>query len=690
MFFKNVLTNLIPMCGIGGAFSHRLNIDQIEDWVDQERLVHRGKDDRKSLRLDNGYLCHNLHAMTGHRTQQPIENEGLLTADCEIYNWKELNKEYGISSRTDAETVLKLLDILYEEHHGNFVHVLQTLRKKLDGVFAFAYYREGKLILMRDLLGVKPLWYDINGEGIAFASEGKAIRSMNKRELHPRHAIVYDTETGEHQDVYLSWNPVLGSKENLSEEELFQLLVTSVEKRTRGFNKVALLFSGGFDSTMLAIVLKHLGKRVFGYVSGLSNSKDVALAKDVADTLGIELRPVLIDREDLDNVVRRVVYATESCDPIKIGVGIPIYVASGSAAGDGFRMIISGNGGDDVFAGYQRHLKTLDYGHDINRELLSGLRSLYERDLYRDDTVTMSHPIELRLPMLDMQLITSVLRDDPTKKLACGKKTLLKRLLDHLIEEGVVDRVRPVRRAAQYGSRVNDELTRLAKRKGYRSQREYFRSVQKGYGFANTSLGFLFSGGKDSALAAWMMYRRGYPLRCAIVMVSKNPESYMFHVPNIQRAPQIAKRMGFPSIVVETLGRKEEELKDLEKALRIAITKHNIRGIVSGAIASVYQRNRIEEITERVGIKMYTPLWYMDQEEELRLLFREGFEFTIVNPTIPELKRFEGKKITPADIELFKGLGINPAGEGGEYESLVLRTPFENRTDSEPNTEPCE
>ena len=75
----------------------------------------------------------------------------------------------------------------------------------------------------------------------------------------------------------------------------------------------------------------------------------------------------------------------------------------------------------------------------------------------------------------------------------------------------------------------------------------------------------------------------------------------------------------------------------------------------------------------------------MDQEEELRLLFREGFEFTIVSPTIPELKRFEGKVISLDDVEKFKKLGINPAGEGGEYESLVLRTrsrtgPTRNRT----------
>lgn len=654
------------MCGIIGFFNVKKGIT-----VNINLIAHRGRDGHGEVALEKGKLIHYLHAMVGH-SKQPIEGEGILIANCEIYNWKDINKKIGINTSNDSHTLLALLDYLYDTE--GIPDMFIKLREMVDGVYSFAYYRDDKVYLMRDVLGVRPLWYLKNDKGFFFSSEGKVLFPLGEpTELHPRHVLSYDIEKNVLNDYYLPWYP-LGEYKSLNDTELFNLIMDSVDKRTQGFNRVALLFSGGIDSTVLAVVLKLLGKEVIGYTAGLPESRDLRNAEVISERLGIEFRPVTIDPQEIPDLVEKVVYHTESSDPMKVEVGIPLYVACREAAKE-HRMILTGAGGDDVFAGYKRHMKAVDYGHDINRELLSSLRTMYERDLYRDDTVSMSHTIELRLPFLDLTLIDRVINTPPKDKVVEGKKTLLKRVLQYCVEQGWIDSVTPVRLGAQYGSGVNKILKKIAKSKGY-SKGQYLLTFQKRFGYINTPLGSLFSGGKDSGLALWMMMKRGYPVRCLITVVSKNPESYMFHVPMIDRVPEIAEKSRLPLIMTETTGEKEKELADLKAAIRKAMNVHGIKGITSGAIASVYQRNRIEEITEHLGIKNYLPLWYVDQEEELKLLFHEGFKVMIIHPSVDPLRPWKNKILKRDDIQKFKTMGINIAGEGGEYETLIIDAPF--------------
>ncbi|NLE06714.1 MAG: TIGR00289 family protein [Crenarchaeota archaeon] len=194
-------------------------------------------------------------------------------------------------------------------------------------------------------------------------------------------------------------------------------------------------------------------------------------------------------------------------------------------------------------------------------------------------------------------------------------------------------------------------------------------------------LGVLFSGGKDSTLALHKVVENNQQVKCLITLRSKNPESYMFHTPNVNLTNLQAQALNLPLIVQETLGKKEEELIDLEKAITQAVNQFEIEGIVTGAIESVYQSKRIENICNSLSLSCFNPLWKKNQQVLLEELLEKQFKVIICGIfAYPLNKSFLGKLIdrTVIDklIELQHKYGISPAGEGGEIETTVLDAPL--------------
>jgi len=194
-------------------------------------------------------------------------------------------------------------------------------------------------------------------------------------------------------------------------------------------------------------------------------------------------------------------------------------------------------------------------------------------------------------------------------------------------------------------------------------------------------LGVLFSGGKDSTHAALLAKRAGHELSCFLSVQSKNEDSFMFHTPAIELTRKQAELCGVPFLLKETKGEKELELMDLGDLIGDAVEKYKIEGIVTGAVESVYQASRIQEICNNLGIECFNPLWQMDQWELLDKLIEEGFDIRIVGvAAYPFDDSYVGRKIDESFLkelrEVHKKLGINPAGEGGEFESLVVNCPL--------------
>ena len=197
-------------------------------------------------------------------------------------------------------------------------------------------------------------------------------------------------------------------------------------------------------------------------------------------------------------------------------------------------------------------------------------------------------------------------------------------------------------------------------------------------------LGILFSGGKDSMYSAWLAKKYGYELTCLISIFSENPESYMFHTPSIDKTKEQAKVMEIPLIIQKTKGNKEEELKDLEKAIEKAKQKYKIEGIVTGAIQSIYQSSRIQKICDKLNLECFNPLWQKNEEEYLSELIQNKFKTIITGVSAYPLdESWLGKEINQEIINELKKINqkykINIAGEGGEFETFVLNCPLFKR-----------
>jgi ABC transporter with metal-binding/Fe-S-binding domain ATP-binding protein len=198
--------------------------------------------------------------------------------------------------------------------------------------------------------------------------------------------------------------------------------------------------------------------------------------------------------------------------------------------------------------------------------------------------------------------------------------------------------------------------------------------------FKDMKVGVLFSGGKDSTYALYKAMQNE-EVACLITVFSKNPESYMFHTPNIHLTELQAKAIGLPLLIIESEGKKEEELKDLKMIIATAKEKYKIEGIVTGAVLSVYQSSRVQKICDELNLKCINPLWKTEQEKYLRELVNLGFKVMIVGVFAePFDKNWLGREIDETTISELKKLAekykITLTGEGGEFESFVTDGPI--------------
>ncbi|MFB0568493.1 MAG: diphthine--ammonia ligase [Nitrososphaeria archaeon] len=191
----------------------------------------------------------------------------------------------------------------------------------------------------------------------------------------------------------------------------------------------------------------------------------------------------------------------------------------------------------------------------------------------------------------------------------------------------------------------------------------------------------LYSGGKDSNLAAYRAMQGGHVVRCLVTVIPQSAESYMFHYPNAGHTALQAGAMGLPLLTKRTAGSKEEELEDLKEALVEAKIQHGIEGVFIGAIASNYQRSRVEKICCATDLECFSPLWKEDPESLLRETVRLGFATIITGVSAEGLdESWLGRQIDLKAVEELKELNlkyrVNIVFEGGEAETFVLDGPL--------------
>ena len=445
------------MCGIGGFIGD----DALQRTCEIMDLIkHRGPDGE--CIWDHGAICmgHAHLKVTGDAAQPLAFDDSAVTFNGEIYN-------FGDFEPGDSDTVA-LASILRQGISG-----FLKSAAAIDGEYAFAYFDGSSLALARDPVGIKPLYYGKNGQGFGFASERKALMRIgikDIRALAPGH-VYHNGE--ERQAVGLPpCDPVI-EDESEAVKVLEDALTESIRRRRH--KDAAVAFSGGVDCALIGAISGLPMCTV-----GLKDSYDIRAAKKSASFMGAGKRHVVYeyDEHDVEEALPRVVYAVESADPVKISIALPLFILAERARRDGYRVLLSGQGADELFGGYARHEAAARDGR-LAEVLSRDLEHIAEVNLERDDAATMAHGVELRVPYLGLGVIGAAQRMVPSLKVhSDGKDYIRKYVLRKMSEKYLPREVAYApKKAIQYGTGTQKTLERLASKRNFKGIHDHLQSL---------------------------------------------------------------------------------------------------------------------------------------------------------------------------------------------------------------------
>ena len=187
----------------------------------------------------------------------------------------------------------------------------------------------------------------------------------------------------------------------------------------------------------------------------------------------------------------------------------------------------------------------------------------------------------------------------------------------------------------------------------------------------------LCSGGKDSTLALYLALQEGHEVSKIVVMVPSRSDSWMYHWPNVELMDLFADAVGIKAVKMQTSGEPEREVEDLKRVL----SGLDVDGVVSGAVASTYQKSRIDHVCKELGLHSVAPLWGRDPAEVLRESIHSGFEILITAVAAEGFnENWLGRRLDENCyrelLKLHERFGIDLVGEGGEYETFVVDGPI--------------
>jgi asparagine synthase (glutamine-hydrolysing) len=400
------------------------------------RLRHRGPDwSGMAIYQDSqgkyAMMCHERLAIVDPASgEQPLygcENNVCVCANGEIFNHqilKEQIQDHELHTGSDCEVIAHL----YEKHGADFVSML-------NGQFACVIYDvvKQKLIAFRDHVGICPLYIGWGTRGeIWISSELKAIHDQCPRFQSITPGTIFDSETGEFTRWY---NPIWWDEDRIPTTQvnlsiLRQKVEQAVVKEMMSDVPFGVLISGGLDSSIIsAIVVKHSNERfdahesrpawfpkIHSFAVGLKESPDLRYAKEVASYIGTVHHEFNFTVQQGIDALKEVIYFLETYNPTTIRASTPMYFMARKIKAMGFKMVLSGEGADEVYGGYLYFHKAPNK-EELHKECVQKVKDLHLYDLLRGNKAMMAHGVELRVPFLDRTLLEYALDIDPQCKM---------------------------------------------------------------------------------------------------------------------------------------------------------------------------------------------------------------------------------------------------------------------------------
>ncbi len=417
------------MCGISGVWGSTVKKDEVKEMM--RRMTHRGPDaDGMFVSAEGvGVLGHRrLSIMDPEGGDQPIYNEDstrAVIANGEIYNFpllrQDLAKRHAFRTSNDSEAILHL----YEDHGSSVV-------ERLDGMFTFAIADGRDFMAARDPIGIKPLYYGMKDGSFMFASELKALAPYCEEIEEFAPGTLYHSGEGFRKFYEV---PDIMPADLPTEEymrELRETLEASVVKRLMSDVPVGAFLSGGLDSSLIcALARKHLSE-LHTFSVGIEGSRDLEAARMVSRHLDTIHHEYILTERELREKLPEIIYYLESFDQDLVRSAFPCFFTSKLAA-ENVKVILTGEGADELFAGY-KYYKGITDKTILHNELRRSVSALHNVNLQRVDRMTMAHSIEGRVPFLDLRMIELGQRI-PAKYKLRGKPPVEKWILRKAFED---------------------------------------------------------------------------------------------------------------------------------------------------------------------------------------------------------------------------------------------------------------
>lgn len=383
-----------------------------------KRMSHRGPDESDLYVTERGHiLSHERLSVIDLSTgRQPIQgtSKAWMIHNGEIYNHQQLRdtvlSHHEFRTTSDSEVIVHL----YEEYGYDFCNML-------DGMFAFVVIDGDDYIAGRDPLGVKPLYYGLDERGrMYFSSEMKAITDQCKSfsTFPPGH--YYTPKTGFVKYYRPEWEDAAKAIEDVDYFAIRESLTQAVEKRLMSDVPIGVLLSGGLDSSLTSSIaarlLKDSGQKLHSFSIGLNpDAPDAVAARLVAEFLGTEHHEVHFTIEEGIEILDKLVWHLETYDVTSIRASTPMYFLSKAITDLGIKVVLSGEGADEVFGGYL-YFRNAPSAADFQKETIERVQKLFTADLLRADKSTMAHGLEARVPFLDKAFLELAIKIKPEEK----------------------------------------------------------------------------------------------------------------------------------------------------------------------------------------------------------------------------------------------------------------------------------
>ncbi len=446
------------MCGIIGAFDLKGRSPELRTRVLKmsKKIRHRGPDWSGIFSNDNAILSHERLAIVDPKSgNQPLystDGRLVLAVNGEIYNHQELRAQfpdYDFKTETDSEILLAL----YQEKGPTFLD-------ELNGIFAFAIYdlEKDAYFIARDHIGIVPLYIGWDDQGTFYvASELKALEGVctTIETFKPGHYI-YSKDGQQFQQWYKrDWESYENIKDNEADIETLRLgLEAAVHRQLMSDVPYGVLLSGGLDSSVIAAVTKlFASKRIesndkesawypqlHSFAVGLQGSPDLIAARKAADHIGTVHHEINFSIQEGLDAIRDVIYHLETYDVTTIRASTPMYLLARVIKSMGIKMVLSGEGSDELFGGYLYFHKAPN-AKEFHEETVRKLSKLHLYDCLRANKSLAAWGIEGRVPFLDKEFMDIAMRLNPKDKMIGGgriEKWVVRKAFEDYLPESIV------------------------------------------------------------------------------------------------------------------------------------------------------------------------------------------------------------------------------------------------------------